>query len=60
MGLHVLQDDNEEVFHTDSIYARGLGMLNSAYHLTDIHPGSGYDALSYRMEWLKRRDQHGG
>ena len=32
------KDDNEEALHTYSICARGLGMLNGAYHLTDILP----------------------
>jgi predicted dithiol-disulfide oxidoreductase (DUF899 family) len=47
------------IFHTYSCYARGLDMLNSAYHLLDMVPkGRDEDALPYSMAWLQRHDQY--
>jgi predicted dithiol-disulfide oxidoreductase (DUF899 family) len=48
------------IFHTYSCYARGLDMLNGAYHYLDLVPkGRDEDTLSYPMEWLRRHDQYG-
>jgi predicted dithiol-disulfide oxidoreductase (DUF899 family) len=48
-----------EVFHTYSCYARGLDMLNGAYHYMDLAPkGRDEDDLPYTMAWLHRRDQY--
>lgn len=48
-----------EVFHTYSCYARGLDMLNGAYHYMDLAPkGRDEDDLPYTMAWLRRRDQY--
>ena len=48
-----------EVFHTYSCYARGLDMLNGAYHYMDLAPkGRDEDDLPYTMSWLHRRDQY--
>jgi predicted dithiol-disulfide oxidoreductase (DUF899 family) len=53
------RDDGGTIFHTYSCYARGLDMLNGAYHLLDLVPkGRDEDALSYSMEWLRRHDQY--
>lgn len=49
------------VFHTYSCYARGLDMLNGAYHHLDLVPkGRDEAALSYGMEWVRLHDQYGG
>jgi predicted dithiol-disulfide oxidoreductase (DUF899 family) len=53
------KDDRNQVFHTYSTYARGLDMLNGAYHYMDLAPrGRDEQELSFTMEWLRRRDQY--
>ena len=48
-----------EVFHTYSCYARGLDMLNGAYHFMDLAPKGRDEAeLPFTMAWLRRRDQY--
>lgn len=48
-----------EVFHTYSCYARGLDMMNGAYHFLDLVPrGRDEAGLPYPMAWLKRHDQY--
>lgn len=49
-----------EVFHTYSCYARGLDMLNGAYHYLDLVPkGRDEDGLSYSMAWVHHHDRYG-
>jgi predicted dithiol-disulfide oxidoreductase (DUF899 family) len=59
-GLSVFcRDAGGGIFHTYSCYARGLDMLNGAYHMLDLVPkGRDEDALAYSMEWLRRHDQY--
>ena len=53
------KDDDGEVYHTYSCYARGLDMLNGAYHYMDLAPkGRDEDGLPNTMAWLRRRDQY--
>src|SRR5258708_16935219 len=55
----VFKDEEGQAFHTYSCYARGLDMLNGAYHYLDLAPkGRDEDGLSYTMEWLRRHDQY--
>lgn len=50
---------NEEVFHTYSCYARGLDMLNGAYHYLDLVPkGRDEDGLDYPMAWVRHHDKY--
>jgi predicted dithiol-disulfide oxidoreductase (DUF899 family) len=60
-GLSVFAKDADgQVFHTYSCYARGLDMLNGAYHHLDLVPkGRDEKALSYAMEWVRLRDEYG-
>ena len=60
-GLSVFAKDADgQVFHTYSCYARGLDMLNGAYHHLDLVPkGRDEKALSYSMEWVRLRDEYG-
>ena len=53
------QDEQGGVFHTYSCYARGLDMLNGAYHYIDLTP-KGRDEAAGNMHWLRRRDQYDG
>ncbi len=48
-----------EVYHTYSCYARGVEMLNVAYHFLDLVPkGRDEGGLRYPMEWVKRHDEY--
>jgi predicted dithiol-disulfide oxidoreductase (DUF899 family) len=47
------------VFHTYSCYARGLDMVNAAYHYLDLTPmGRQEDGLSYPQAWVRLRDEY--
>lgn len=53
------KDASGDVFHTYSCYARGLDMLNAAYHMLDLVPkGRDEQDLPYSMAWLRRRDAY--
>ncbi|NER80320.1 MAG: DUF899 domain-containing protein [Leptolyngbya sp. SIO1D8] len=53
------KDPQGNVFHTYSCYARGLDILNGAYHYMDLTPkGRDEDTLQHTMAWLRRRDQY--
>ena len=59
-GISVFYKSPEgEVFHSYSCYARGLDMLNGAYHYLDLLPkGRDEDDLDFTMAWLRRHDQY--
>ena len=59
-GISVFyQDPQGDIFHTYSCYARGLDMLNGAYHYMDLTPKGRDEAeLGFTMAWLRRRDQY--
>ncbi len=53
------KDDNGDIFHTYSVYERGLDMFITAYHYLDIVPkGRDEENLSYTMEWLRLHDEY--
>jgi predicted dithiol-disulfide oxidoreductase (DUF899 family) len=60
-GISVFFKDGEgAVFHTYSCYARGLDMLNGAYHYLDLLPkGRDEDSLPFHSSWLRRHDEYG-
>jgi predicted dithiol-disulfide oxidoreductase (DUF899 family) len=48
------------IFHTYSCYARGLDMLNVAYHYLDLVPkGRDEEGLSRPMAWVRHHDAYG-
>lgn len=54
-----IKDDDGTLFHTYSTFARGLDILNGAYHWMDIAPkGRDEDGLPHAQAWLRRRDQY--
>ena len=59
-GISVfIRDDAGAVFHTYSCYARGLDMLNGAYHYLDLTPkGRDEAGLPHTAAWLRRHDQY--
>jgi predicted dithiol-disulfide oxidoreductase (DUF899 family) len=53
------RDDAGSIFHTYSTYARGLDMLNGAYHYLDLVPKGRDEAdLPWTTAWLRRHDQY--
>jgi predicted dithiol-disulfide oxidoreductase (DUF899 family) len=60
-GISVFfKDADGKVFHTYSCYARGLDMLNTAYHYLDLSPkGRDEASLPHAMAWVRLRDQYG-
>ncbi|MFB3045463.1 MAG: DUF899 domain-containing protein [Acidiferrobacterales bacterium] len=53
------KDEHSDIFHTYSTYARGLDMLNGAYHYLDIVPkGRDEEGLPWTMAWLRRHDSY--
>lgn len=60
-GISVFfRDEDGSIFHTYSCYARGLDMLNTAYHYLDLVPkGRDEAGLPYTMAWVKLRDLYG-
>jgi len=52
-------DGDGGIFHTYSCYARGVDMLNGAYHYLDLVPkGRDEDGLDFSMAWLRRHDSY--
>ena len=60
-GISVFYKDKEgTIFHTYSCYARGLDMLNVAYHYLDLTPkGRDEDRLPFPMAWVRYHDAYG-
>ncbi len=57
-GMSVFyRDDDGRIYHTYSCYARGLDMLNGAYHMIDLTPIC-RNEKKVNMYWLCRRDQY--
>ena len=53
------KDDAGALYHTYSVYGRGLENFMGAYHLLDIVPkGRDEGELSYTMEWLRLKDAY--
>jgi len=50
------KDPSGRVFHTYSTYARGIDMLNTAYHYIDLAP-KGRDEGGRTQFWVRRNDE---
>ncbi len=59
-GISVFyRDEAGAIYHTYSCFARGLDMMNAAYHYLDLTPlGRHEEGLSYPMEWVRLHDQY--
>jgi predicted dithiol-disulfide oxidoreductase (DUF899 family) len=59
-GLSVFYKNEEgQLFHTYSTYARGLDILLTTYNLLDMTPkGRNEDALSHPMAWVRHHDRY--
>ena len=54
-----IKDATGRVFHTYSAYARGLDMVNVAYHYLDLVP-KGRDEGGRGLYWVRRHDEYEG
>ncbi len=59
-GMSVfVKDDDGQIFHTYSVYARGLDPVNSAYQILDLTPkGRDEKELPFPMAWVKHHDKY--
>ena len=59
-GLSVfMRDENGQVYRSYSCYARGLDMLNPAYHHLDLVPrGRNEGELPFTMAWVRLHDSY--
>lgn len=60
-GVSVFYKDTAgHVFHTYSAYARGIDVLNVAYHYLDLVPkGRDEDGHEFSQFWVRRHDEYG-
>jgi len=60
-GISVFfKDADGAIFHTYSCFARGLDMMNTAYHYLDLVPkGRDEAGLAHSMAWVRYRDLYG-
>jgi len=58
-GLSVFYKDEEgDVFHTYSTYARGLDILVGAYNFLDLVPKGRDENPDSTMDWVRRHDEY--
>jgi len=58
-GISVfLKDEDGRIYHTYSTYARGLDMLNVAYHYMDLVPKGRDETDDGAVLWVRRRDEY--
>ena len=58
-GLSVFyKDDDADVFHTYSTYARGLDILVGAYNFLDLVPKGRNENPDSTMDWVRRHDEY--
>ena len=58
-GISVFyKDEDGRIFHTYSCYARGLDMLNGAYHWLDLTPKGRDETGPHKMAWVRLHDEY--
>ena len=58
-GLSVFyQDEDGQIFHTYSTYARGLDLLVGAYNFLDLVPKGRDENPDSTMDWVRRHDEY--
>ncbi len=58
-GISVFRrGDDGAIYHTYSTYARGLDMVNGAYHLLDLTSKGRDEDPEHPMAWVKRHDRY--
>ena len=60
-GISAFFRDGDQIYHSYSTYARGLDMLNTAYHYLDLVPkGRDEAGLEFPMAWVRHRIAYEG
>jgi predicted dithiol-disulfide oxidoreductase (DUF899 family) len=55
------KDATGEIYHTYSVYARGLDILIGAYNFLDLVPkGRDEEGLAHTMAWVRHHDKYDG
>lgn len=57
-GLSVFYQQDSDVFHTYSTYARGLDSLIGAYNFLDLVPKGRNENPESTMDWVRRHDEY--
>lgn len=58
-GISTFLRQDGEIFHTYSVYARGIDNVNAAYQLLDLTAkGRDEEGLPFSMAWVKRHDKY--
>ncbi len=58
-GISTFIRQNGAIFHTYSVYARGIDTLNGAYQLLDLTAkGRDEESLPWPMAWVRRHDKY--
>ena len=58
-GISAFVKADGEIFHTYSAYARGLDVINGAYHMLDLTAlGRQEDALPFPMSWVRLKEDY--
>ena len=58
-GVSVFARDDDRIFLTYQVFARGLDLLNGTYHLLDLTPkGRDEEILPWPMAWVQRHDTY--
>ena len=59
-GISVFyKDDAGNVFHTYSVYGRGVEVMMGTYRMLDLTPeGRGERDVPYKMEWVRHHDRY--
>jgi predicted dithiol-disulfide oxidoreductase (DUF899 family) len=60
VGISVFyKDESGRIFHTYSTYARGVDMMNGAYHYLDLTPlGRNEGGQEQPQAWVRRHDEY--
>lgn len=54
------KDTNDTVFHTYSVYGRGVELMMGTYRILDLTPkGRHEEDLEWTMQWLRHHDNYG-
>ncbi len=57
-GISVFRRRGRKIYHTYSTYARGIDMVNVAYHYMDLVPKGRDEGRDGQMGWLHRYDEY--
>jgi len=54
------KDERGAIFHTYSAYARGIDMMNAAYHYLDLVPKGRDENPESPQDWVRHHDRYEG